>query len=158
MRASGDRARSWRSAATLPVTNRRAAQRSRRPHRLEPTGYHLAPGEVDHHGQLDRVEHGGQGRDAHVALAEPDDVGQVQVAHGGMEPPQPVEGLVVQHHDGAVAGAAQVDLHHVRSRGRCGREGGERVLPVADRLAAVGDGEHPRQAACRRRPRPPRWR
>ncbi|MFZ0251126.1 MAG: hypothetical protein WAL61_14365 [Acidimicrobiales bacterium] len=53
----------------------------------------------------------------------------------------------MQDDDGVVAGAAQVDLHHVRTEGRGGGEGGQRVLPVADGLAPVGDGDHVLAAA-----------
>ena len=47
-------------------------------------------------------------------------------------------------------GAAQIDLHHVRAQGHRGGEGGQRVLPVLDRLAPVGDGDDAHVSAGRR--------
>ncbi len=81
---------------------------------------------------------------------------QVQIADRGVQSPQPLEQLIVQHHDFPVPGAAQVELDHVCPECHRRREGGQRVLPLAHRFAAVGDGGDVTRR--RRRPHPRRWR
>ena len=121
----------------------RAVQCSGRPHRLEPAGDHLAPGEVDHQGQRAprRARRARVGMRTSPSPSAPTSARSRSPTEAS-QPPQPLERLVVQHDDGAVAGAAQIDLDHVRPLGRRRGEGGQRVLAVADGLAAVGDGDH----------------
>ena len=65
--------------------------------------------------------------------------------------PQAVEHLVVEHDDRSVAGAPKVELHHVRAERDRHRERRQRVLPLAHRLAPVGDCRHTHEAMLRRR-------
>ena len=164
-RASPESERSSRSAGHVARHEERALQRVGRQHLLERARHDLAPGEVDHQRDRHRLEHLAQGRDAHVTVPDPGHLGPVQVAHRRVDAPQAFEGLVVQHHDLAVAGAPQVDLDPVRPQAERRREGAQRVLAVPDGLAPVGDGD---RTCHRSRPRPlrvagvdrarPRWR
>ena len=107
-------------------------------------------------------QHLAQRRDAHVALTERRDLGQVQVADGGIEAPQAQQRLVVQHHDLAVG---------VRRRS-ISTQSAPRATAAAKRAACSRGGRraHPggrwrrrsraRRPPRRRRRRPPRrrWR
>ena len=70
MRASPERARSSRSAATLPVTKSAAVERTGGAYLIQRARHDLASGEVDHQGRRHGLEHLPQGRDAHAALPE----------------------------------------------------------------------------------------
>ena len=140
----------------MPVTKSERSSARAVEHRVQRAGNDLSPGEVHHQRQRHHVEHLAQGRDAQVALADGRDLGQVQVTHRGVDPPETLQQLVVQHHDRPVPGPAQVELDQVRPERHGRGEGPQCVLPLADRVAPVRDGGDPRRRLRRRLP--PRWR
>jgi hypothetical protein len=103
--------------------------------------HNLVAGEVDHERNGESVKDLSESRDAHVAVPDLSYLRQIQVPDGPVDTPEAEQGRIVQHHDHPVASATKIEFDHVGALVHGCLEGRQRVLPLANRVAAVGNGD-----------------